>query len=591
MKIHIAQKGDSLHKIASKYGVSTDQLKTANSQLSNPDLIMPGMKIKVPSAGSAIKKSSVAGAGSRPPKEYVKEVQVKEPASEPQNLGVTEEEEPVPQAETVTDQPAGQQPTMQQPSKEYQMPAAQQPQKEIQMTAPAQKEVPIMQAPSKEIPVVPAPAAPEAAKPPAPTKDTSKFSVNILPQPPKPPAKGFNVANEFKVGAADNKPEKAAFTLPAASKANTEKPAEKPNNNFNFVAPAAEQKPAADQGMPSFTAPIAAKPAPELVSPAAEKPNMAAPLAAQPNAMVAPAAGKEGTTAPAVNAPLPPATNMPNLFPTADQPMNIPQVPPAMNPPVNMPNLFPAADQSLLNPMANQMPQVSPAMEQPSFANNAPVPGYGSQEAPMMMPSYGGQEVPVVMPAYDNSLMYGQPPYAPQPYPAYQQPMPYMPQPYPAYQQPMPYMPQPYPAYQQPMPYMPQPYPAYQQPYQQETYPAAVQGAYMQPESSSFMMPNHQGPYESSSLQMPGAANNAPFAPYAQDDCGCDEPPAYVPQPTLYAPQPGGMYGQPYYPTYPQAAYYQSMPYVPYAPQPGAPYYRPEQASMFGVPSVEEDED
>ncbi|MEC3434256.1 SafA/ExsA family spore coat assembly protein, partial [Bacillus cereus] len=46
MKIHIVQKGDTLWKIAKKYGVDFDTLKQTNTQLSNPDLIMPGMKIK-----------------------------------------------------------------------------------------------------------------------------------------------------------------------------------------------------------------------------------------------------------------------------------------------------------------------------------------------------------------------------------------------------------------------------------------------------------------------------------------------------------------------------------------------------------------
>ena len=61
-------------KIAKKYGVDFDTLKT-NTQLSNPDLIMPGMKIKVPSNSVHVKQH--AGAGSAPPKQYVKEVQQK----------------------------------------------------------------------------------------------------------------------------------------------------------------------------------------------------------------------------------------------------------------------------------------------------------------------------------------------------------------------------------------------------------------------------------------------------------------------------------------------------------------------------------
>nr|WP_242035136.1 SafA/ExsA family spore coat assembly protein [Mesobacillus harenae] len=58
VKIHIVQKGDTLWKIAKKYGVNFEELKKLNSQLSNPDMIMPGMKIKVPTTGGTIKKES-----------------------------------------------------------------------------------------------------------------------------------------------------------------------------------------------------------------------------------------------------------------------------------------------------------------------------------------------------------------------------------------------------------------------------------------------------------------------------------------------------------------------------------------------------
>ncbi|MEO2074599.1 MAG: SafA/ExsA family spore coat assembly protein [Bacillus sp. (in: firmicutes)] len=61
MKIHIVQKGDTLWKIAKKYGVNFEELKKLNSQLSNPDMIMPGMKIKVPTTGGSIKKEAPMG--------------------------------------------------------------------------------------------------------------------------------------------------------------------------------------------------------------------------------------------------------------------------------------------------------------------------------------------------------------------------------------------------------------------------------------------------------------------------------------------------------------------------------------------------
>ena len=59
VKIHIVQKGDTLWKLAKKYGVSFDELKKINSQLSNPDLLMPGMKLKIPGSASTMKKEAV----------------------------------------------------------------------------------------------------------------------------------------------------------------------------------------------------------------------------------------------------------------------------------------------------------------------------------------------------------------------------------------------------------------------------------------------------------------------------------------------------------------------------------------------------
>ncbi|MDR4889089.1 SafA/ExsA family spore coat assembly protein [Fredinandcohnia sp. QZ13] len=61
MKIHIVQKGDTLWEIAKKYGVDFQELKAVNTQLSNPDMIMPGMKIKVPTGTVHVKKEAQIG--------------------------------------------------------------------------------------------------------------------------------------------------------------------------------------------------------------------------------------------------------------------------------------------------------------------------------------------------------------------------------------------------------------------------------------------------------------------------------------------------------------------------------------------------
>lgn len=56
MKIHIVQEGDTLWQIADKYDVNFEALKEKNTQLSDPDHLKVGMKIKVPTGGVPVKK-------------------------------------------------------------------------------------------------------------------------------------------------------------------------------------------------------------------------------------------------------------------------------------------------------------------------------------------------------------------------------------------------------------------------------------------------------------------------------------------------------------------------------------------------------
>lgn len=55
MKIHIVQKGETLWEIANKYGVDFEQLKSINVHIASPDMIMPGMKIKIPTDNKHVK--------------------------------------------------------------------------------------------------------------------------------------------------------------------------------------------------------------------------------------------------------------------------------------------------------------------------------------------------------------------------------------------------------------------------------------------------------------------------------------------------------------------------------------------------------
>lgn len=58
LKIHIVQKGDTLWEIAKKYNVDFELLKQHNSQLASPDMIMPGMKIRIPTQPEKIEKKT-----------------------------------------------------------------------------------------------------------------------------------------------------------------------------------------------------------------------------------------------------------------------------------------------------------------------------------------------------------------------------------------------------------------------------------------------------------------------------------------------------------------------------------------------------
>src|SRR5690625_3674535 len=55
LRIHIVQKGDILYDIAKKYNVDFEDIVKMNPQLSSPDMIMPGMKIKIPTESKHVR--------------------------------------------------------------------------------------------------------------------------------------------------------------------------------------------------------------------------------------------------------------------------------------------------------------------------------------------------------------------------------------------------------------------------------------------------------------------------------------------------------------------------------------------------------
>ncbi|HDV4620288.1 TPA: spore coat assembly protein ExsA, partial [Bacillus anthracis] len=255
MKIHIVQKGDTLWKIAKKYGVDFDTLKQTNTQLSNPDLIMPGMKIKVPSNGVQVKQH--AGAGSAPPKQYVKEVQQKEFAATPTPLGIEDEEEVTYQSAPITQQPAMQQTQKEvqvkpqkemqvKPQKEVQVKPQKEmqvkPQKEVQKEKLIQIEKPV-EKPVEKPSVIQKPPVIEKQKPAE--KENTKFSVNVLPQPPQPPIKAkkeYKISDVIKKGSELIAPQITKMKpnniiSPQTKKDNIVSPQVKKENVGNIVSP------------------------------------------------------------------------------------------------------------------------------------------------------------------------------------------------------------------------------------------------------------------------------------------------------------------------------------------------------------------
>lgn len=177
LKIHIVQKGDTLWKIAQKYGANFEELKKMNSQLSNPDMIMPGMKIKVPTGGVPV-------------------------ANEGNSLGIKE-------------MPKVQHPYSDQSTKAYPVTEIDSEQSPIPSMQPVKKEMPIAQPPKKEAlvaPVAPKKEAPkkEMPKKEAPKKEAPKKEMPKMPKLPKiqPIAPEIDINNYYTLNMAMQQPKK-----------------------------------------------------------------------------------------------------------------------------------------------------------------------------------------------------------------------------------------------------------------------------------------------------------------------------------------------------------------------------------------------
>lgn len=119
MRIHIVQKGDTLWDIAKKYGVSFEEVKAMNTQLSNPDMIMPGMKIKVPQGTKPVKKESQVA----PAKKEMPKAQTPYKDTSPKPIPVIKEDEKEKQVKGVMQKPMMPMPQPQPINMNMQMPS------------------------------------------------------------------------------------------------------------------------------------------------------------------------------------------------------------------------------------------------------------------------------------------------------------------------------------------------------------------------------------------------------------------------------------------------------------------------------------
>nr|WP_077214105.1 SafA/ExsA family spore coat assembly protein [Bacillus dakarensis] len=200
MKIHIVQKGDTLWEIAKKYGVNFEELKKMNSQLSNPDMIMPGMKIKVPSAGGSVKKEAPIGG-----KPGAINIGAKKEMPKKEQPIVKEQPKPAPPP------PPPKEPIMEEESIEEPIETPKEVKKAPVKPAPPKVEAPKMEAPKAEVPKKP--FVPKMPKPVIPDIDINNYymmnmaNLKVEQQaaeqsqpkmPPQLPPKPKNILPEIK---------------------------------------------------------------------------------------------------------------------------------------------------------------------------------------------------------------------------------------------------------------------------------------------------------------------------------------------------------------------------------------------------------
>ncbi|WP_051330752.1 SafA/ExsA family spore coat assembly protein [Aneurinibacillus terranovensis] len=175
MKIHIVKRGDTLWKIAKRYGVDFKTLLEANTHIKNPDKIMPGMKVKVPTEGVNIKPELPTSPHSNQPLGDIDinlEMNIEIPSVP------FKKEKPMKEFPVVKEKPMKEAPV----AKE--MPIVEMPVEEAPAPIPIPAPTPPPLAPKKEMPI-PAPAPAPVVE--APVQKAPLPSPPAVPCPPCPP--------------------------------------------------------------------------------------------------------------------------------------------------------------------------------------------------------------------------------------------------------------------------------------------------------------------------------------------------------------------------------------------------------------------
>ncbi|CAG9607957.1 SafA/ExsA family spore coat assembly protein [Pseudoneobacillus rhizosphaerae] len=445
MKIHIVQKGDTLWKIAKKYGVNFEELKKMNSQLSNPDMIMPGMKIKVPTTGGSVKKEApILGA---------------------------KKEMPIAQHPIVKEQP-----------------------KPLPVVEAPKKEAPIKEAPI--MPIKEAPIAPIMPQPVIPDIDINNYymlnmaQMNV--QQPQLPPKPTNILPEVKEA-----PKKEAPIVEAPKK---EAPiVEAPKKEAPIKEAPIKEIPIKE--IPQVESPIEQPIVQEYCVPVSPIlpgsglfPGWCPPPPCPPSMPYQPQVMPYEQFPGDMNLGMLPGVENPTYLADMDESDDFMPQMPLTNPMAQNPTAVMGVEDFSqespmgmepggFGPMADNCFPSSPVFPEAGVGYGGGFPGvpFGGQQMPFQQQPFGGQQMPFQQPYGGQQMPFQQQPFGGQQMPFQQQPyggqqMPFQ-QPYVGQQ--MPFQPQPYGGQQMPfqqpyggqqMPFQPQPYGGQQMPFQQMPY-------------------------------------------------------------------------------------------------------------------------